>query len=85
MSRKLFNTHEALQMLEDKGFFTEADIGIPPAGEGDSDGEEDHDANHLSEKLLLAEVDVRIEYAQPGNNVSRTSPMILFWSRRHGP
>ena len=69
MSRKLFNTHEALQMLEDKGFFTEADISIfteasiPPAGEGDSDGEEDNDANHLSEKLLLADVDVRIKYA----------------------
>lgn len=52
MSRKLFNTHEALQMLEDKGFFTEADIGIPPAGEGDSDGEEDNDANHLSDATI---------------------------------
>ena len=61
-------------MLEDKGFFTEADIVVPPAGEGDSDGEEDSDANHLIEKLLLAEGDVRIEYAQPANNVSRTSP-----------
>ena len=59
MSRKLFNTHEALQMLEDEGFFTEADIIIQPPGDGmelekDSGGEEDNDVNHLSGHQLLA-------------------------------
>ena len=34
MNTKLFNAHEALQMLEDEGFFIEADIVIQPPGDG---------------------------------------------------
>ena len=67
MSRTLFNTHEALQMLEDEGFFTEADIIFQPSEDGmeseeDSRGENGNNANHLSSAQLLAEADVRIEY-----------------------
>ena len=67
MNRKLFNTHEALQMLEYKGFFTKADIVIQPPGDGmeseeDSDGEKDNDTNQLSGNQLLTKADVRIEY-----------------------
>ena len=67
MSRKMFNTHETLQMLEDKGFFAEANIVIQPPVDGmeseeDSGGEKDNDANHLSGNHLLAEADARIEY-----------------------
>ena len=67
MSRKLFNTHEILQILEDEGFFNEADIVIQPPGdsmesEEDSGRKEDNHANHLSGNQLLAEADVRIEY-----------------------
>ena len=57
MDLNLFNNHEALQMLEDKDFFTEADIGILSPGEGETDGEEDNDADHLSDNQLLAEGD----------------------------
>ena len=63
----MFNTHEALQILEDEGFFTEVDIVIQPPGDGmeseeDTDGEEDNDVNRLSGNQFLAETDAKIEY-----------------------
>ena len=49
----MYNTYEALQMLEDEGFFTKADIFIQlpeDCVESDEDGggEEDNNANQLS-------------------------------------
>ena len=49
----MYNTYETLQMLEDEGLFTEADIFIQlpddcMESEEDSVGEEDNNANHLS-------------------------------------
>ena len=59
-------------MLEDEGFFTEADIVIQPSGDGmdseeDRGGEEYNDANHLSCNQILAEANVRIEYGDRSN------------------
>ena len=67
MSKKLFNTHEVLQMLEDEGFFNEADIVVQPPGDNMESEEnrgrkEDSDVNHLSGNQLLAKSDVKIEY-----------------------
>ena len=49
----MYNTYEALQMLEDEGLFTEADIFIQlpedcMESEEDGGGGEDNNANHLS-------------------------------------
>ena len=49
----MYNTYEALQMLEDEGFFTKADIFIQLPedcleSKEDGGGEEDNNANQLS-------------------------------------
>jgi len=62
-----YNAHEALQLLEDEGFFSHADIAIQPPGDGleseeDSGDEADNDPNHLSGNQLLANAEIHIDY-----------------------
>jgi len=65
---KRYNAHEALQILEDEGFFSHADIAIQPPGdvlesEEDSGDEADNDPNHLSGNQLLANAEIHIDYS----------------------
>ena len=67
MSRKLFNTHKALQLLEDEGSSSLSWYCIQPPGycvesEEDIGGGKDNHVNYLSGIQLLAEADVKIEY-----------------------
>ena len=64
---KRHNFHEALQLLEDEGFFSHADIAIQLPGDGleseEDSGDEDNDnPNHLSGNQLLAGAEVHIDY-----------------------
>ena len=62
-----FNAREALQVIEEEGFFSQAVTGIQPPGdalesEEDSSNEFENNGNHLSGKQFLADAEIQIDY-----------------------